>query len=313
MSFTNYHAVNGRILAESVGTNRKGYLLDALGSVTGLMDATGSLVAQLLYEANGVAKQVSGTPVSSRFGWCGSWGYRASIDIMAIYIRGRSYDPRVALWTSRDALWPKESPYLYARSNPVLHVDPSGMITFEKCRDCPNCDPWPPTPNPVKKAVIKICDLILRCYRDPRCRDRVDATCGTDNTSQAEKSFMNCLRKRCDGTAHWAVICKNDMACVMGKKTDCGFTHWWGGCHTEICTEVRSNACCYDRHGNWYEIQCDVPRSSGLCANLYDTVLHELTHCCNTKDQDNEAADAATCILSMMKITGILPRSTNEF
>lgn len=128
MAFTNYHTVKGRVLAESLGTDRKGYFMDALGSVTGLIDAAGSLVAQFLYEAYGASRQVYGSPVTPQFGWCGSWGYRTLSLANALNVRARSYDARLSLWTTRDQLWPGERPYDYVHQLPTISVDITGML-----------------------------------------------------------------------------------------------------------------------------------------------------------------------------------------
>lgn len=57
MAFTNYHTVNGRLMAESAGGARQGYLLDALGSVTGALDAAGTVLTKFIYEAFGTSHQ----------------------------------------------------------------------------------------------------------------------------------------------------------------------------------------------------------------------------------------------------------------
>lgn len=135
MAFTNYHTVNGKLIAESVGATKRGCVLDALGSVTSVIDETGNVIAKFLYQAFGTSYQLSGAPLMLRFGWCGSWGYRTTASASGTsYIRNRTYDPRLCFWTSRDLLWPQEHPYEYTRSRPTVYVDHSGIADSTKCR-----------------------------------------------------------------------------------------------------------------------------------------------------------------------------------
>lgn len=166
MAFTNYYTVNGQLVGESTGGIWTGYLLDGLGSVTARTDAAGTIIDQSRYEAFGTRHQVSGLATILRFGWCGSWGYRASLVAVAIYVRARQYDARMFFWTSRDPLWPNEPAYEYVRSNPNGFVDPFGLVDISNqacssvqirvlpqltfgmeycnwCYKCNSCDPGP--------------------------------------------------------------------------------------------------------------------------------------------------------------------------
>jgi RHS repeat-associated protein len=101
-------------------------LTDALGSVRGLADTNGGLVASHSYEAFGTPRTTSGT--SSLFGFTGEPTDATGL----VYLRARSLDPSTGRLLSADTVQPNApgtqgyNPYAYVANNPTTWVDPSG-------------------------------------------------------------------------------------------------------------------------------------------------------------------------------------------
>lgn len=100
------------------------YALDAIGSVSGLFDATGAWMGGYSYSpfgdvrATGTSSWVTSNPY--RF----AGGYR---DGNGLYKLGaRYYDPTLGRFTQPDPSGQEDNPYSYARSNPINWADQSG-------------------------------------------------------------------------------------------------------------------------------------------------------------------------------------------
>ena len=52
---------------------------------------------------------------------------------MSHYVRARHYSNQTKVWTTRDPLWPEESPYFYCHNLPVSLIDPSGYAPSLLC------------------------------------------------------------------------------------------------------------------------------------------------------------------------------------
>ena len=112
------------------------YLTDAMGSVVGLADTSGTLTATFRYGAFGETRVATGSPAAAAggdFHFHGSWLDAAT----GLYHMGvRDYDPRTGRFLTRDPLGPQlerpESthPYLFAHANPLLYKDPSGLFSI---------------------------------------------------------------------------------------------------------------------------------------------------------------------------------------
>jgi RHS repeat-associated protein len=102
--------------------------IDAVGSVISLSDAAARIVATNRYKPFGAT--IAGTiSAHSRFSWLGGAGYRSqSSSFLTHYVRMRAYSAVTAQWTSRDPIWPQQSPFVYADANPTSIVDPTGLI-----------------------------------------------------------------------------------------------------------------------------------------------------------------------------------------
>jgi RHS repeat-associated protein len=106
------------------------YLLDGLGSVVGLTDASGQVVARYDYDPYG--KQTSAEPQVLN-PWRYASGYY-DVEAKVLKFGTRYYDPNVMRWTQMD---PERgglsdpmslNPYAYVGCDPVNRIDPSGRV-----------------------------------------------------------------------------------------------------------------------------------------------------------------------------------------
>jgi RHS repeat-associated protein len=102
------------------------YHADGLGSVTELTDSAGAMAQAYVYDSFGKIVQQVGTLVNP-------YTYTArefDVETGLHYYRARNYDPKVGRFLTED---PARSAvdlnfYVYARNNPVIFNDPSGLI-----------------------------------------------------------------------------------------------------------------------------------------------------------------------------------------
>lgn len=148
MPKTSYNTVNGLIVGQvEIGeeTRSTDFQLDSLGSVIGTLNASnGNLLNTYRYAGYGQQVSKTGANADPKFLWVGGWGYRQSF-----YVRRRHVSTRPGGWTSSDALWPAEEPFVYVSCNPCSWIDPTGNqlittmpLTFPLAR------PWGPIPIP---------------------------------------------------------------------------------------------------------------------------------------------------------------------
>jgi RHS repeat-associated protein len=124
MATTNYYTVNGRIIGESTGGTRTGYLPDALGSVTATVQ-NGAVVNTYRYKPYGEMLTKTGGGADPKYRWIGMYGSRyVSTDVS--YVRARHYDMNKSQWMSIDSAWPYQSSYQYCDNSPVVFIDKSG-------------------------------------------------------------------------------------------------------------------------------------------------------------------------------------------
>ena len=121
------------------------YLVDALGSVLALTDATGALATQYSYEPYG-GTTASGAASSNAFQYTGREN-----DGTGLYLyRARYYDPELSRFISSDpiGLAGGINTYGYVGGNPVSAIDPLGLAMWwngsNSWTDVPNGPGWEP-------------------------------------------------------------------------------------------------------------------------------------------------------------------------
>jgi RHS repeat-associated protein len=103
------------------------YLTDQLGSVRGLVNQSGQLIASYTFSSYGHTVGTTGTPTvlaNNPFGFAGSY---TDSESAYLFLMNRYYDPTTAQFMSVDpAVDLTQTPYSYANGEPVDNVDPSG-------------------------------------------------------------------------------------------------------------------------------------------------------------------------------------------
>jgi RHS repeat-associated protein len=118
---------DGTLIDERTSGGSYYYLFDGLGSIIGLTNSSGTLVASYTYEPYGKLVSATGNVTNP---WRFAGGYYDSFSGL-YHFGARYYDPTTGRWTQRD---PSDNPldthgwnrYVYAGDDPVNFVDPNG-------------------------------------------------------------------------------------------------------------------------------------------------------------------------------------------
>ncbi len=114
-------------LGASTGPGTTYYHTDMLGTTRVMSDVSQSRIEDTAF--TGFGEQVSGDP--RRFGYAGAWGYQTDTtgDMPLLHVGARYYDPSTGRFLQRDptGIAGGLSVYAYARNEPVLGTDPSGL------------------------------------------------------------------------------------------------------------------------------------------------------------------------------------------
>ncbi len=128
MPVTNYHTINGGIVAETVAGSRTDYLVDGLGSVTRTVNSGATVVNVYSYYPYGTTITKTGAGVDPKFLWAGASGSRVqSAPYAEQYNRARHYGSGQAAWSTGDPLWPFVARYVYASADSINHTDATGL------------------------------------------------------------------------------------------------------------------------------------------------------------------------------------------
>ncbi|HET6859639.1 MAG TPA: RHS repeat-associated core domain-containing protein [Streptomyces sp.] len=116
----------GTLNSMTTGGKSYYYLTDALGSVIGLADETGTKVSTYSYSPRGATRAATSETVSQPYRYAG--GYQ---DPTGLYhFEARYYDPNIGRFNSPDPSGQEKNPYLYAEGDPVNRIDPSGLLSL---------------------------------------------------------------------------------------------------------------------------------------------------------------------------------------
>jgi RHS repeat-associated protein len=122
----------GMLISQVRSAVTRFYLFDALGSCDRLTDTTGTVTDSYVYQAFGSLQTSSGATLNA-FRFIGEWGYYNDSDLARYYVRARYQAPRTGSFISPDPFSDARfhdspgTPYAYARNNPVINIDPSGL------------------------------------------------------------------------------------------------------------------------------------------------------------------------------------------
>jgi RHS repeat-associated protein len=112
------------------------YLTDDMGSVIGLVDASGNIQSRIIYD--GFGNVISGDDGSSQGGDFRFQGQWLEGESGLYYMRARDYDAQAGLFLSRDPINVEEqeieafNPYQFAYGNPFIYGDPTGQFTLSE-------------------------------------------------------------------------------------------------------------------------------------------------------------------------------------
>lgn len=115
----------GRLFSMRRGGETYHYRYDAQGNTRALTESSGQTTDAYRYDAWGVRVHTSGS-TTNPFRYGGRVGYQ-SYSMETLYVRARTYRPRLASWLSRDVRWDPFRGFIYCRNSPVSTCDPSGM------------------------------------------------------------------------------------------------------------------------------------------------------------------------------------------
>ena len=143
-SYTHEPGLYGELIAQERDGETRYYNYDGLGNTSELTDENQNVSDTYEYSAFGEEVVRTGT-TENPFGYKGALGYYTNGVTNDIYIRARTYEPKVARWNSQDSLLFEDGPnwYQYVANSPINGVDPTGKQLLppydspvECCGDC---------------------------------------------------------------------------------------------------------------------------------------------------------------------------------
>jgi len=116
----------GQLVHENRGGTKRDYVIDTQGSITAVLDGTGTAVYEAEYWPYGEVRTETGANPSP-WSFVGAFGYYVDIRNQLSYIRARHYTADKAAWLSTDALWPSEPSHNYVGGRPTTFIDYTGL------------------------------------------------------------------------------------------------------------------------------------------------------------------------------------------
>jgi len=106
------------------------YLYDNIGNTVATVNWDGTINTRYEFDAFGKVRQTTGTNGSNNNKFVGGYGIiDDSDDDGLIYMRARYYDSDIGRFISRDIVEiPGRSSYIYCNNNPIVLMDPSGLL-----------------------------------------------------------------------------------------------------------------------------------------------------------------------------------------
>jgi RHS repeat-associated protein len=149
---------DGFLLGMRTSTSNHYYLLDGLGSVAAVTDASGNVVATYSYEPFGKVKSQTGT-LSNPYRWLGALGVYFDAATSLYKMGTRYYDPALGRFTQADPVpGGSANRYDYAAQDPVNASDPTGTQLINHC----NVTATPFRRGTANRRIISF-DLIANC------------------------------------------------------------------------------------------------------------------------------------------------------
>ena len=160
-------------------------------TVTGTVNSSAQVINTYRYKPFGDLLSKTGTGADPAFGWVGTQGYKQTQKKFSnFYVRARHYGSAQGRWTTVDPLIYNEllvvPSFEYVKSNPVLLIDPTGLVEYytgratcfsDKGLFCNSGHPEKGYPHGFKHGMTAAWPNV--CY-----------ICGKDN----------CYQRRCDET-----------------------------------------------------------------------------------------------------------------
>ena len=131
-SYTHEPGLYGELIAQERDGETRYYNYDGLGNTVELTDENQNVTDTYEYSAFGEEVARTGTTENS-FRYKGAMGYYTNSDTNDIYVRARTYEPRVARWLSFDPLEFSDgvNRYEYASNSPVNFIDANGLLALK--------------------------------------------------------------------------------------------------------------------------------------------------------------------------------------
>ena len=112
------------LISQENSSGTQYYAYNGHGDVVQLNNSSGAVLRQYDYDAFGVEKNPDPND-TNLFRYCGEY---LDFETNTYYLRARYYDPGIGRFTSEDPIGAGLNYYTYCYNNPVLFIDPSGLI-----------------------------------------------------------------------------------------------------------------------------------------------------------------------------------------